>query len=201
MTTTVPIRAATAEDVEALSAVLVDAFRTGPLADWLVPDATERREVYGRCFPLVLAHALDAGRVEVAGDGAAVAIWLPATEAVAAEEPSEFDLRLAEAAGSSLDRFLQKISACEPHHPQAPHHYLAYLGVIPERQGTGLGSALLDHHHARLDAAGLPAFLEATNPRNRDLYLRHGYTTPGPIELPDGGPPMWGMWRKPRIGR
>jgi GNAT superfamily N-acetyltransferase len=71
-------------------------------------------------------------------------------------------------------------------------------GVTPERQGTGLGSALLDHYHRELDATGQPAYLEATNPRNRDLYPRHGYTTSGPFELPEGGPPMWGMWRDPR---
>jgi hypothetical protein len=55
---------------------------------------------------------------------------------------------------------------------------------------------LLDRHHARLDQAGLPAYLEANHPRNRDLYARHGYRVRSVIELPDG-PPLWTMWRSP----
>jgi predicted N-acetyltransferase YhbS len=80
-----------------------------------------------------------------------------------------------------------------------PHHYLAFLGVAPELQGHGIGSGLLNHHHARLDAQGLPAYLEASTERSRDLYLRHGYTLTGdaPLVLPDNGPPIWPMWREP----
>jgi hypothetical protein len=53
---------------------------------------------------------------------------------------------------------------------------------------------------AALDDSGRPAYLEASSPRARDLYLRHGYLPrPGtPFHLPDGGPPMWPMWREPR---
>jgi predicted N-acetyltransferase YhbS len=76
------------------------------------------------------------------------------------------------------------------------HHYLAFLAVRPERQNHGIGSALLDRHHRRLDAAGIPAYLESNDPRNRDLYLRHGYAVRSVIQLPDG-PPLWLMWRAP----
>ena len=31
------------------------------------------------------------------------------------------------------------------------------------------------HHHAWLDANGMPAYLEASSPRSRDLYAKHGY--------------------------
>jgi len=68
--------------------------------------------------------------------------------------------------------------------------------VRPDRRGCGLGSTLLRRHHRRLDAAGLPAYLEANDPRGRDLYLRHGYQVRSVIELPDG-PMMWTMWRLP----
>jgi predicted N-acetyltransferase YhbS len=79
-----------------------------------------------------------------------------------------------------------------------PHHYLAFLAVRPSRQCRGIGSALLDRHHARLDDAGVPAYLEANHPRNRELYLRHGYRDRAEIQLPDGGPAVWPMWREPR---
>ena len=50
----------------------------------------------------------------------------------------------------------------------------------------------------RADADGLPAYHEATSPRNRALYERHGYVNQGELVLPDGGPTLWRMWRDPR---
>jgi GNAT superfamily N-acetyltransferase len=69
------------------------------------------------------------------------------------------------------------------------------LAVHPHHQRQGLGSALLRAHHATLDQAGLPAYLEASGTRGRALSLRHGYTDTGrPVQLP-GGPAMYPMWR------
>ena len=60
-------------------------------------------------------------------------------------------------------------------HPHEPHHYLAFLAVRPGRQGHGLGTALLRDRLRRLDAAGAPAYLEASEPRSRALYVREGF--------------------------
>jgi arginine/ornithine N-succinyltransferase beta subunit len=51
---------------------------------------------------------------------------------------------------------------------------------------------------ARADDEGMPAYHEATSPRNRALYERHGYVDQGAFTLPDGGPTLWRMWREPR---
>jgi hypothetical protein len=50
----------------------------------------------------------------------------------------------------------------------------------------------------RADQEGTPAYHEATTPRNRALYERHGYVNQGEFFLPDGGPPLWRMWREAR---
>ena len=52
------------------------------------------------------------------------------------------------------------------------------------------------HHHAWLDANGMPAYLEASSPRSRDLYAKHGYLAGEPFRVPDGTP-FWPMWREP----
>ena len=44
----------------------------------------------------------------------------------------------------------------------------------------------------------MPAYHEATSPRNRALYERHGYVNQGEFQLPAGGPTLWRMWRDPR---
>jgi ribosomal protein S18 acetylase RimI-like enzyme len=82
------------------------------------------------------------------------------------------------------------------HHPHQPHEYLWFLGVVPAAQGRGVGSALITPVLERADEAGYPAYLEATSPRNRALYERHGFRAGAPFAVA-GGPPLWPMWRDP----
>ena len=89
------------------------------------------------------------------------------------------------------------IGLIEERHPDEPAHwYLPCIGVRPDRQGQGVGSALLEHMTERLDREGVPAYLEASSERNRALYLRHGFEIRGELTLPEG-PTLWLMWREP----
>jgi ribosomal protein S18 acetylase RimI-like enzyme len=81
-------------------------------------------------------------------------------------------------------------------HPNVPHAHLVFLGVAPEAQGRGVGSAILKHTLAPLDAAGIPAYLEASTERNVALYQRHGFMISGEFKLP--GLHMRTMFREPR---
>ncbi len=81
-------------------------------------------------------------------------------------------------------------------HPKVAHAHLVFLGVAPEAQGRGVGSAMLKHTLAPLDAAGIPAYLEATSERNIALYERHGFVVSGEFKLP--GLHMRTMFREPR---
>jgi GNAT superfamily N-acetyltransferase len=130
--------------------------------------------------------------VDVTVDGSAAAVWFD--RASPAPPPPDYDRRLAEACAPWTDRFRLLDKLFEEHHPEAPHHHLALLAVSAERQSTGLGTALLRHHHAWLDSHGTPAYLEASSPGSRDLYLRHGYELRETFTLPDATE-FWPMWR------
>ncbi|MFI7384201.1 GNAT family N-acetyltransferase [Streptomyces sp. NPDC049813] len=84
-------------------------------------------------------------------------------------------------------------------HPTGRAHvYLWMIGVHPERQGEGLGTALMAPVLERCDREGVPAYLEASNARSRALYERLGFVFTGTaVDLP-GGPSLWPMWREPR---
>jgi hypothetical protein len=49
----------------------------------------------------------------------------------------------------------------------------------------------------RCDAEKVPAYLEATSPRNRALYERHGFEVTEEFTLGPESPPLWRMWRPP----
>ena len=86
----------------------------------------------------------------------------------------------------------------EAKHPARPgHFYLAIVGVEPAAQGRGLGSKLMFPVLSEADASGVAAYLEASSPRSRLLYERHGFEVVEEIRLPRGGPAIWRMWRDP----
>ena len=186
-------------DTAEITDLVADAMWDGPVARWLQPDATTRQKLTPPYFEIFVEHAVRYGEVYGMADSdtgqmTGVALWFPFTSMIPG--PADYDRRLKEVAGDAFDRARELDAAMEAHHPLDPHHYLAFLAVRPDRQGQGIGGALLDRHHNRLDAAGLPAYLEANDPRNRDLYLRHGYQVRSVLRLPDG-PPLWTMWRSP----
>ena len=82
-------------------------------------------------------------------------------------------------------------------HPHEPHWYLNVVSTIPEHQGRGLGTTVLQPVLERCDADGARAYLESSNPRNLTLYRRNGFVDAGEIPLPDG-PSLIKMWRDPR---
>nr|BFE55719.1 GNAT family N-acetyltransferase [Dactylosporangium thailandense] len=186
---------------EEVTEVLVKAMSDGAVARWLMPDDRLRRESSPEYFAIFAEHALRHGEVyasvdPIDGKLSGVALWFPLTRAI--PSPVDYDSRLKEVTGPAFDRVCELDAALEAKHPLGPHHYLAFVAVRPDRQSLGIGSALLARHHARLDRAGLPAYLEANDPRNRELYLRHGYESRPPVLLPDG-PPVWPMWREPML--
>ena len=185
-------------DLGVLSQVIAGAFHDLAVSQWLIPDPDARRAIFPGYFRILLQHALEVGLVCTTLRRIAAALWLPATGPTA--PPDGYAGQVAEATGPFLDRFLAFDEELARHHfTGALHHHLAILAVRPDAQGQGIGTALLQAHHVAFDWQGIAAYLEASDERTRDLYLRHGYTDHGePIELPDG-PSMYPMVRIPGL--
>ncbi|MBO0795803.1 MAG: GNAT family N-acetyltransferase, partial [Ktedonobacteraceae bacterium] len=78
-----------------------------------------------------------------------------------------------------------------------PHNYLWLLGVDPASQGRGNGGKLIQVGLERADAAGLPCYLETSNPKNVTLYQKYGFEVAEEGVLPGQGPHVWAMKRMP----
>lgn len=57
--------------------------------------------------------------------------------------------------------------------PEAMH--LLIIGTRRSFQGQGIGSKVMREGLAKVDALGLPAYLESTNPKNTPFYQKHGF--------------------------
>jgi ribosomal protein S18 acetylase RimI-like enzyme len=93
-------------------------------------------------------------------------------------------------------RYLTYEHHVAPHHPREPHWYLFVLGVEPEWQGRGVGSALLARFYEKASASGRPAYLETDLHSSVRLYERHGFVVVQEFDVaPLGGLHVWTMRR------
>jgi len=86
------------------------------------------------------------------------------------------------------------LKAVEKYHPQEPHFYFQYLGVLPEYQGKGMGTTLMRHFTALADEAHMPGYLETASAGALAMYKRYGFETL--VETEIIGVKVWFMWRK-----
>jgi GNAT superfamily N-acetyltransferase len=186
--------AATPDDRERAIAALTVAFASDPVIRWVLsaPDA------YLRVWPLFVeafaGGAFESRTAYTVEDRSAIALWLP-TGVVSDGETMQ--VLMSEGSDSSITADLNGVfDQMDAFHPAFEHWYLPLVGVDPAAQGRGLGSALMRHVLAELDDVGVPAYLEATSPRNRVLYERHQFEPVGVIQHGDS-PPMWPMVRYP----
>ena len=195
---TADVRKAMPADAPAVASALAVAFTDDPVFCWMLPDDDVRPVVTRTFFDIVvdiLAPHDEAWTTAAGVSGAA--LWVPAGQATMSDQRAEqFADELADLCAPHADRVLELIGLMDSHHPHQPHEYLWFLGVVLAAQGRGLGSALMTPMLERADAAGHPAYLEATSPRNRALYERHGFRAGAPFAVADG-PPLWPMWRDP----
>jgi ribosomal protein S18 acetylase RimI-like enzyme len=189
------------QDHDAIVRVLVRAFDADPVANYLLRRDGGRTRGFELCFSAFLKHAtMPHGETWIADGGAGAALWTP---------PGRWNvgIRRGLAMGPSLLRAVGWSRAArvaiaanrvQSKHPGLPHFYLFAIGVDPERQGRGIGAALLGAVLGRCDMERVPAYLEASSPHNRRLYERYGFRATEEVKMAPDAPPMWLMWREPR---
>jgi GNAT superfamily N-acetyltransferase len=190
---------ATAEDVPQLKIVLAEAFFDDPVLGWLIPDDSTRRARLRRFFAIELRHvALAHGRVWATHDLTGAALSLPPH---AWRAPLHATLLEGSAFRAHLIKAARLGAAMERRHVRTPHYYVRDVGVHPDTQGQGVGSALLRPTLDRCDREGLPAYLEASSERNAALYERLGFRLTDELRVA-GSPPLRLMLRpaRPRDG-
>jgi GNAT superfamily N-acetyltransferase len=193
------IRRAGLDDHGLVGGIVAAGFFDDPTTTWLYPDPERRSETLPQMFSLYAAAYIAHGQTYVDADGTGIAMWLPpGAELLSPAQEEAFGQAMQELAAEGAGRLAQLEGTFAEHHPSEPLWYLQFLATVPAFQGRGIGSAFLRRMLARADRDGTPAYHEATTPRNRALYERHGYVTIGEFALPDGGPTLWQMWREPQ---
>ena len=172
------MRRATTADVAAITEMLVRAFDDDPVAAYMFAGYRRRRRGLHSFFSTELGrHYLPNGHVYTTDDLSGAALWGPPDRE---RHPVQELLELLPTAPYLLSPHvlgaLRLMFTVEGLHPKESHWYLFTLGTAPERQGKGVGSALL---RSMLSAprprkpAGIPRVLQgAQRAPVRPLRLR-----------------------------
>ena len=194
-------RHATTDDVTGMADALASAFHDDPVMAWLFGDDEDRNLGFLRKF---FAHEgrrhLKHPTVLTTDDHAGAAYWDP---------PGHWKTRPLDVIGMApfmltgmrhrIPRALKGLGMIEKAHGRHPEHfYLAVLGTRPDRQGGGIGSALMAPILEQCDREGLGAYLESSKEQNIPFYRRHGFEVVEVLHLPKG-PDLWPMWRDPKV--
>jgi GNAT superfamily N-acetyltransferase len=177
----------------------VEAFLNDPTWSWAFPDASTRERNLQLLWQLFVDGAQRYPWVWLTPDDSAASVWIPpgGTE-FPAEQEANLESTIVELFDSNAPRVLHAFELFEAHHPHhSEHYYLNFLGTATAQRGRGLGLGLLANNLTRVDAEGMPAYLEASNPVNVALYERQGFRVLDSFTLPDGGPQIFTMWREP----
>jgi ribosomal protein S18 acetylase RimI-like enzyme len=185
---------------DAVGAALARAFFDDPLFVWGFPDEQRRARLLDFQMKTFLRYGQRWGEVQTTAANAGAAIWLPPGDTrIRPLRAFRIGLwRMPFVAGlGNFRRFYRGVDHLEHFHDdvEGPHHYLAVLGVEPELQGRGVGSALIAPVLERATADGLPCYLETVKERNVTFYRKHGFEVMVETQLPPDGPPAWTMLR------
>jgi GNAT superfamily N-acetyltransferase len=195
----VDARLATAADLPAAVETLARAFYADPVWGWAFPNSERRLEQHSVVWRVIAESALGYESAWAVGECAAVALWIPPGEPeLSPEDEERVEALIREILGVGAARVLETFERFDAAHPQGePHYYLSLLATNPDHGGRGLGMGLLADCLRRIDAEGVPAFLESSNPANTPRYERLGFSACGEFELPEDGPNVTQMWRDP----
>jgi len=179
MTTTLLQPTHTANEIR-LVATITTAFAADPAVRWMYPDPLQFLTHFPDFVQAFAGKAFEHGTAEVVNGFGCAALWLP--PGVSPDEAAIVEVlnrSVTEARLPDMFRLFEQMGA---YHPAEPHWYLPLIGVDPVQQGRGCGSALMRRGLARCDRDQLPAYLEASHPRNVALYERLGFERVGRIQ-------------------
>jgi GNAT superfamily N-acetyltransferase len=170
------------------------AFAADPVTRWAWPDTYQYATYWPKFVEAFGGRAFDHGTAHGLDDCRAVALWL--SPGLGPDEETLMELTRASMDDQVFEDTVGLFEQMDAVHPTVEHWYLPLTGVDPVAQGRRLGSTLMQYALAICDSEGLPAYLEATSPRSRNLYARHGFDL---IEVIQSGtsPPLWAMLRPP----
>jgi ribosomal protein S18 acetylase RimI-like enzyme len=194
----------TTKDTDWASKILKQAFYSDPLLRFIYGDAIDKPGKLNWFFRTTFRLVTVYGDCFATAERDGVLMMLP---------PDQTKMTIGKAYQSGLlaapfkmgwaplARMMAFMDFAEKEHKAATsfdHYYIMTVGVLPERQGRGIGKKLMTRALEVVDAHKTPCYLETQNINNVTIYQKFGFEVVSDEELPGGGLHNWGMLRQKR---
>ncbi len=185
----------------AAAVVLSRAFQEDAGTAYMIPEMVARSRGLPFLFAPLVRYTLANGEAYTTENTDAVALWLPPGNTTPTNEgmgQAGIGDAAQELGDVAMGRVMNLSSYLEIIHTQempGPHWRLFFLGVEPERQGQGVGGALIQPMLARIAEAGMSAYLDTFEERTVPFYERQGFRVVAEGEAPDSAVHVWAMRR------
>src|ERR1035437_1133466 len=183
-------RVASPQDRDDVVAILVSAFYDDPTWSWAFPDTSLGAEQHRRLWGLFVEGAMRYPWVWLTPGNTATSVWIPPNGTdLSEEQAAALEPTIVEMLGASAAPVIKGFELFDRAHPrEVPHFYLSLLGTRAEHRGRGYGLGLLAENLRLIDEAGMPAYLEASNPANVALSNGTGSRCVVRSNCPETGP-------------
>jgi len=167
------MRRATLADVDLVKRILLVSFKNDPHVNWLLEESRNKSKL-NVLVDYVVQQTLRKGEIYLSDDNNAVALWdFERNEKMSLHyiwRTLAFVIRIGI---KSVVRIVKSEAYVHNNCHKLPQYcHLYMIGVLPEAQGKGLASALMNPMIQKMKEKSIPIFLETANLRNVDIYKK-----------------------------
>jgi GNAT superfamily N-acetyltransferase len=170
------LRLATRQDKPTIKKVLTESFRNDPCMQWLTAQSRHKNKL-DVIMDYTIDETLENGYIYVTDDNSAVAMWKnEAKERFTWNFIKRNLLFLFKMGIPCVIRNLKSKADSSRQFPKRQKYWYLYtIGVLPEAQGKGLASRLMNPVIDLCKTLKTPLFLETANLRNVEIYRKKGF--------------------------
>jgi ribosomal protein S18 acetylase RimI-like enzyme len=170
------MRTATLADVDLVKRILLVSFKNDPHLTWLLEESKNICKL-NVLIHYVVHQTLRRGEIYLTDDNNGVALWdFERNEKMSFHYIWRNLAFLVRIGMRSVVRILKSEAHVHNNFRQYPRYcHLYMIGVLPEAQGKGLASALMNPMIQSMKDKSIPVFLETANRRNVDIYKKKGF--------------------------
>ena len=170
------MRKAGSKDKNIVVNILTVSFINDPHLNWILEQSKNRNKLK-YTMEYIFEETLRKGEIYLSDDNTATALWNSEKE-----EKFSFHLILRDLSFlfrigiKTIIRIMTTEKLTHNQYPKNEEYYHLYLiGVLPEVQGKGLASSLMNPIIENMNIKSIPIYLETANPKNVEIYKKKGF--------------------------
>ncbi len=176
------IREAAYNDIETVVKTMADSFEYDPLYSYFIENHDKRREFLFKFMRFRLLFGMKKGITLISDDASGVSVWIPPYVKMRPIYLALYGgftamLKCKHSERVRLMEYIEYVDAVIERYNCGGYWHLAPLCVSPDRQGAGLGSALLKKGLSAQQIENKPCLVVTQTLKNKHFYESNGFVT------------------------